>query len=100
MDSDIQLSTDDHLPPGTEVVELPNVVVHGHAVNSLRTRGTEGEEHALVVISFEFQPSPGKVGRQAFIMEKATASALRLALKNPKPLNLPTDPSTEENPTS
>jgi hypothetical protein len=88
------MASETHIPEGTKVLDLPNGVVIGAAVTSTRATGSEGEEHALVVISFEFQAGPGTVGRQSFIMEKDMAQLIRKNLKNPTPLN----PSEEDTP--
>tara|TARA_R110002012_G_scaffold317211_1_gene533118 strand:- start:95 stop:367 length:273 start_codon:yes stop_codon:yes gene_type:complete len=83
---------DPRLPEGTEVVDLPNVVTLGYAVHTVRATGTEGEQHVLVALSLEFQASPGKVGRQTFLMQKDVAKHLRSAMKNPKEIH----PESEE----
>lgn len=72
------------LPEGTEVVELPAAVVHGWACTGLTANGSEGEAHALVAVTMQFQIVPGKVGRQAFIMAKEDAKSLRKDLKSPQ----------------
>lgn len=78
------MDSDAHIPEGTEVVELPNAVVHGWAVTGLEAVGSEGEHHALVAITFEFQIAPGHVGRQSFIMAKDDGKTLRKDLKSPQ----------------
>ncbi len=68
-------------------MELPPATVIGYAVNSMNTTGTEGETVPIVVVSFEFQVSPGKVGRQSFMLVEDTAAMLRSGLDNPTQLN-------------
>jgi len=77
-------TTETELPEGTETMDLPNAVVNGWAVTGLDATGSEGELHALVAVTFEFQIAPGWVGRQSFIMAKDDAKNLRKDLKSPQ----------------
>lgn len=72
------------MPEGTEVVELPAAVVHGWACTGHTATGSEGEAHALVALTIQFQISPGTVGRQSFILAKDDAQSLRKDLKSPQ----------------
>lgn len=67
-----------------DLIQLPEGVILAWAVSSMRMTGTEGEEHAVVVLDLQFQIGPGKVGQQAFIIHKDDANKLRAELKNPK----------------
>ena len=86
MDSDTITETE--LPEGTETMDLPNAVVNGWAVTGLDATGSEGERHALVAVTFEFQIAPGWVGRQSFIMAKDDAKNLRKDLKSPQKMRV------------
>jgi hypothetical protein len=70
----------------TESVELPNAIVSGMAVNSGRATGSDGEEHAIVFVSFEFHVSEGHTAQQTFIIHSLDSTQLRDMLKNPKPI--------------
>ncbi len=77
-----------------DITHLPGVTVLGWAVQSMRITGTEGEEHAVVVLDMQFQTEPGKVGQQSFLMHKDDAVELRRDLKNPRPI-IETNPEEE-----
>ncbi len=78
-----------------ELTELPEAIVVAWGASSMRVTGTEGEEHAVVILDLQFQVSPGKVGQQSFLLHKSDAQALRAGLKNPRPA---TTKTTEEAP--
>lgn len=77
------------LLPTDQTVYLPNGVVRGWAVHQARTTGTEGEEHKVVILSFDFAVGPGHTARQSFIVDHDTANDIRRALKNPETLEIP-----------
>ena len=86
------------MPEGVEVdlVQLPEAIVLAWGVQSLRVKGTDGEEHAVVVIDLQFQIEPGRVGQQSFLLHKSDAKGLRESLKNPPPAILKTTPQEEK----
>jgi hypothetical protein len=68
-----------------EVIELPEAVVVAYGTQSMRVKGTDGEEYAVVTLDLQFQIEPGKVGQQTFLFHKEDAKKLREELKNPQP---------------
>lgn len=73
--------------PEIDVTELPNATVVGYAVNSVRLTGTEGEEHAIVLVTFQFQlDGTGMVAAQSFLLHQDDAADIRRMLKNPTPI--------------
>lgn len=78
------------------LTQLPDAIVVAYAASSMRVTGTEGEEHAVVVVEMQFQMAPGEVGQQSFLLHKDDARGLRAALKNPSVRLAPvTDPEAE-----
>ena len=68
-----------------EMIELPPATVVAYGTQSMRVRGSDGEEYAVVTLDLQFQIEPGKVGQQTFMLHKDDARKVREALKNPQP---------------
>jgi hypothetical protein len=78
-----------------EIAFLPDVVLNGWAVHSHRTSGQDGVEHAIVLLTLQFQPAPGHSARQTFILGKDDAKAFRADLKSPAPIQTPSQENQE-----
>jgi len=65
--------------------ELPSAVIVAWAAHAARATGTNGEEHAIVALTLQFQPAPGMLAQQTFMLHKDDAADLRRLLKNPTP---------------
>lgn len=71
-----------------EVMELPNAIVRGWAVNEFYSTGTEGESLKNIAISFQFDLGGDTVAAQSFILHPDDAAQIRRDLKTPNPLNI------------
>lgn len=77
-----------------DLAQLPPATVVAFGTQSMRVKGTDGEEYAVVTLDLQFQPEPGKVFQQTFMLHKEDARSLRDALKNPQQVS--TDPKEDQ----
>lgn len=76
----------------SEPNELPNAVVTGYTVSTVRPT-IDDAEHKLIVLSLQFHVGAGEyTARQNFIMHSLDAKELRAMLKNPQDIQ----PTTAE----